>query len=49
MNRTATFTSRVSSSDATMKCKMAGYNPIRVVFNKARQEFVCFGRWRGMF
>jgi len=39
-----TFTSQYSFSDALMKCKLAGYNPIGQVINNKYRLYLVFGR-----
>ncbi len=42
MNKT--FISTFSFDDATMKCKMSGYNPISQIKNQKTGFYLVFGR-----
>ena len=39
-----TFISNNSFSDAIMKCKLAGFNPVGQIFNHKQSQYLVFGK-----
>jgi hypothetical protein len=39
-----TFVSNNSFSDALMKCKLSGYNPVGQIYNQKMNQYLVFGR-----